>query len=97
VSDHLPEYATLKAIGYSNRYLAGVVMQQAVILAVLGYLPGLAIGLLLYRVSAEATRLPLAMTWPRGLGVLALTVAMCCASALLALRKVRSADPADVF
>jgi putative ABC transport system permease protein len=97
VNDHLAEYATLKAMGYSNVYLSGVVIQQAVILAVLGYLPGLAICLLLYRVSSRATLLPLEMTWQRGLGVLALTVAMCAISALVALRKVRSADPADVF
>ena len=75
VSDHLAEYATLKAMGYSNAYLSGVVIQQAVILAVLGFLPGLAICLLLYRISSQATRLPLEMTWPRGLGVLGLTVA----------------------
>jgi putative ABC transport system permease protein len=97
VNDHLAEYATLKAMGYSNLYLSGVVIQQAVILAVLGYLPGLAICLLLYRVSSRATLLPLEMTWQRGVGVLALTVAMCAISALVALRKVRSADPADVF
>jgi putative ABC transport system permease protein len=97
VNDHLAEYATLKAMGYSNAYLSGVVIQQAVILAVLGYLPGLGICVLLYRISSRATLLPLAMTWPRGLGVLGLTVAMCAISALVALRKVRSADPADVF
>jgi putative ABC transport system permease protein len=97
VNDHLAEYATLKAMGYSNAYLSGVVIQQAVILAVLGYLPGIAICLLLYRISSRATLLPLEMTWERGLGVLALTVAMCAISALVALRKVRSADPADVF
>jgi putative ABC transport system permease protein len=97
VSDHLAEYATLKAMGYSNAYLSGVVIQQAVILAVLGYLPGIAICLLLYRISSRATLLPLEMTWERGVGVLALTVAMCAISALVALRKVRSADPADVF
>jgi putative ABC transport system permease protein len=97
VSDHLAEYATLKAMGYSNVYLSGVVIQQAVILAVLGYLPGIAICLLLYRISSRATLLPLEMTWERGLGVLALTVSMCAISALVALRKVRAADPADVF
>ena len=97
VNDHLAEYATLKAMGYSNGYLSGVVIQQAGIVAVLGYLPGVAICLLLYRISSQATLLPLEMTWQRGLGVLALTVGMCAISALVALRKVRSADPADVF
>jgi putative ABC transport system permease protein len=97
VNDHLAEYATLKAMGHSNLFLSGVVIQQAVILAVLGFVPGVSLCLLLYRVSSAATLLPLEMTWPRALSVLALTVGMCMASALMALRKVRSADPADVF
>jgi putative ABC transport system permease protein len=97
VNDHLAEYATLKAMGYSDLYLSGVVIQQAVILALLGFAPGVLLCLLLYRVSSEATRLPLEMTWTRVLGVLSLTVLMCSVSAVLALRKVRSADPADVF
>src|SRR5262249_54996057 len=97
VSDHLAEYATLKAMGYSNLWLSGVVVQQAVILAVLGYFPGLALCVLLYRSASAATRLPLAMTWERGVGVLALSVAMCAFAALMALPRVRPADPADVF
>jgi len=97
VNDHLAEYATLKAMGYSNAFLSGVVIQQAVILAVLGFLPGLAIALALYRFSAAQTRLPLEMTWERALFTLGLTIAMCSTSALVALRKVRSADPAEVF
>jgi len=97
VNDHLPEYATLKAMGYPDSFLAGVVLQQAVILAALGFLPAVGLALLLYRVSGEATRLPLAMTVERALVVFVLTVAMCSASALLALRKVRSADPAEIF
>ena len=97
VNDHLPEYATLKAMGYSNAFLSGVVIQQAVILAVLGFVPGAAVSILLYRVSSDATRLPLEMTPERALAVLGLTIAMCTLAALMALRKVRSADPAEVF
>jgi putative ABC transport system permease protein len=97
VNDHLPEYATLKAMGYSNAFLAGVVVQQAVILATLGFVPAVGISFALYRVSSEATRLPLEMTAERAALVFGLTVAMCTASALMALRKVRSADPAEVF
>lgn len=97
VNDHLAEYATLKAMGYSNGFLAGVVIQQAVVLATLGFLPALGIALVLYRVSGEATRLPLEMTRETAFFVFLLTVAMCTASALMALRKVRSADPAEIF
>lgn len=97
VSEHLAEYATLKAMGYTNRYLAGLVLREAGILAVLGFLPGLLVSLVLYDLTADATRLPMAMTPERAGAVLLLTLAMCGASAVMALRKVRSADPAEVF
>jgi putative ABC transport system permease protein len=97
VSQHLREYATLKAMGYSNRFLSNVVLQEAAALAVLGYVPGLAITLGLYRITADATRLPLELSGGRAILVLALTLAMCGGAALMALRKVRSADPAEVF
>ena len=97
VSDHLAEYATLRAMGYSNGFVSGIVVQQAVILAVLGYLPGLAICLWLYRAAGAATQLPIYMTLERGLAVLGLTIAMCAIAGLIALRKVRSLDPAEVF
>lgn len=97
VADHLAEYATLKAMGYSNRFLFGVVFQEAIILAVLGYGPGLLICLALYRVAGDATKLPMVMEAPTATFVLALSVVMCCASGAIALRKIRSADPAEIF
>jgi putative ABC transport system permease protein len=97
VSDHLQEYATLKAMGYTDGYLSKVVLQEAGILAVLGFLPGLLLCMGLYRLAGDATSLPIVMTWSRGVAVLGLTVGMCCISGVMALRKVRAADPADVF
>jgi putative ABC transport system permease protein len=97
VSEHLNEYATLRAIGYRNSFVSGIVLQQAVILAVLGYLPGLAIVYWLYGKAAAATNLPLYLTQDRALTVFLLTLAMCAISALMAVRKVRRLDPADVF
>ena len=97
VSHHLPGYATLKAIGYSGAYLSSVVVAEAVLLALIGYLPGLAISLEIYNVTAKATLLPMHLGSDIALQVLALTVVMCCAAGLLAMRKVRSADPADIF
>lgn len=97
VSDHLAEYATLKAIGYANSYLYGVVLFEALTLAVLGYLPGLLVALQLYRLAGEATMLPMDLAPAIGLFVLALTVSMCCLSGVLALRKVQRADPAEIF
>lgn len=97
ISEHLAEYATLKAMGYTNRYLFSVVFQEATILAVLGYIPGFLVSLWLYRLAESATLLPMRMSLSLQLSVLGLTVGMCCASGAIALRKVRSADPADVF
>lgn len=97
VSEHLNEYATLRAIGYRNRFVSGIVLQQAGILAVLGYLPGLAVVYWLYAKAAAATNLPLYITQERAVTVFLMTLAMCALSALLAVRKVRRLDPADVF
>jgi len=97
VSEHLREYATLRALGYRNRFVSGIVLQQAAILAVLGYLPGMAAAWWLYRSAAAATRLPLHLTADRALTVFVLTLGMCALAGFLALRKVRRLDPADVF
>ena len=97
VSEHINEYGTLRALGYSNGFVSGIVMQQAAILAVFGYLPGAVAAHFLYGAAAAATRLPLHLTVERGLTVLLLTVLMCLLSGFLALRKVRKLDPAEVF
>jgi putative ABC transport system permease protein len=97
VQDHLKEYATLKAMGYTHGYLRNVVLQEAIILAVLGFLPGMGIAHLVFTKGADATRLPLEMSFDSALSVFALTVAMCAGSGLMALRKLRAVDPAEVF
>lgn len=97
VQDHLQEYATLKAIGYTHGYLSGLVLQEAVILSLLGFLPAALLTEYLYQTAAAATQLPIYMTLDRWIKVLLLTIFMCAASALIALRKLRSADPAEVF
>lgn len=97
VSEHLNEYATLRALGYPNRFISGIVIQQALILGVCGYFPGVALVYWLSSKAAAATHLPLYITQERALTVFLLTVSMCAISALLAVRKVRRLDPADVF
>ncbi len=97
VSDHLPEYATLKAMGYTNLYLLGVLTQEALLLAILGFLPGFVLSFGLYQVTYAATLLPISMTVDRAVTVLMLTIIMCSVSGAIAMRKLRSADPADVF
>jgi DevC protein len=97
VQDHLREYATLKAMGYSNGFLSQVVLSEAILLAVIGFIPGILLSLLVYTQATTATNLPVVMTMDRAVMVLGLTVAMCAGSGLMALRKLRSADPAEVF
>lgn len=97
VANRYPEYATLKAMGYEGGYLARLVLEQAVVYALLGYIPGLLCSLWLYELGAALANLPIGMTWGRAGAVLLLSLAMCVFSALLAVRKVRSADPADLF
>lgn len=97
ISEHLNEYATLRAIGYKNRFVSGIVLQQAAILAVLGYIPGMITVHWLYGIAAGATKLPLYITPDRGITVFLMTLGMCAISALLAIRKVARLDPAEVF
>ncbi|MBD2448481.1 FtsX-like permease family protein [Nostoc sp. FACHB-152] len=97
VSDHLSEYATLKAIGYTQKYLLIVILQEALLLACLGYLPGWFFTMLMYQKAKEATLLPIFMSFERAITVLILTMIMCFISGAIAVRKLRSADPADIF
>jgi putative ABC transport system permease protein len=97
VSNHLAEYATLKAMGYTNFYLFFVVFQEALILSILGYIPGFALCLGLYDLTRNATSLPIAMSLERSLTILLLSILMCSLSGAIALRKVQSADPAEIF
>jgi putative ABC transport system permease protein len=97
VADHMAEYATLKAMGYKNFYLLSVVFQEALILSLLGYLPGISLSVGLYALTRNATNLPLFMATLRALQVLILTMVMCAISGAIAMRKLQSADPADIF
>ncbi|MFN9218219.1 MAG: ABC transporter permease DevC [Planctomyces sp.] len=97
VTNHLPQYATLKAMGFSDRYLLRVVFSQAMMLSLLGYFPGFFMAIGLYRVATRAIQMQFYMTTERALLVFALTVVMCCMSAAMAIRRLRTADPAEVF
>jgi len=97
IANHLREYATLKAIGYSNGYLSRVVLAASMILAVVGFIPGAALCVWLYDMVASATFLPLVMTVERASMVFGLIFGMCTAAGLLAMRKLRDASPADMF
>jgi putative ABC transport system permease protein len=97
VADHWAEYATLKAMGYRNFFLLGVVLQEAAILSILGFIPGFCISVLLYNATANATGLLMQMTVDRALSTLVATFIMCLISGAIAVRKVQATDPAEVF
>ncbi|MEZ2228712.1 ABC transporter permease DevC [Microcoleus sp.] len=97
VSDHMAEYATFKAMGYRNIYLLGIVFEEAIILSIIGFLPGLGVSLGLYSLTRKATNLPMYMTIIRAITVLILNTVMCSISGTIATRKLQAADPADIF
>jgi putative ABC transport system permease protein len=97
VASLLPEYATLKSMGYGNRYLASLLLQQAVCLASVGYVVGIMVAGVLYEITALGAKIPIRMTWQNAMIVAGLTLAMCVVSAVAAVRKAFQADPADLF
>lgn len=97
IADHLAEYATLKAMGYANHLLVAVVMAEALVLAVAGFVPGLLISFGLYSGLAWYTGLLMNLTPARALLVLGLAVVMCLGSGVFAMRKLLLADPAGLF
>lgn len=97
VSEHLAEYATLRAMGFKSSFLFSLVFQEAIILSVLGYIPGFILCLGFYDMTRNATLLPIVMTFNRASIVIILTFLMCGISGAIAMRKVQSADPADIF
>jgi putative ABC transport system permease protein len=97
VSDHLPEYATLMAMGYPLIRLLGVVAREGLLLSVLGYIPAWLAGQGLYALIRSGTKLPVAMELNRSVLVFVLILAMGLGSATLAMRKLADADPAEIF
>ena len=97
ISDSLHIYATFKAIGYGNSFLVNLVLQQAFLMSIIGYIPGFSFGIYLYNFVQDSTRLPMIMTVSRALMVMMMTMVMCSLAGLLAMNKLRSADPAELF
>jgi putative ABC transport system permease protein len=97
IGRQLPQYATLKAMGYTNRQLGGIIVTIATIMSTAGYLPAVLISILIYWIIQKFTPLPIEMSAARMVAVLATTWGMSVMSAVLALRILRRADPADLF
>ncbi|MCI0459600.1 MAG: ABC transporter permease DevC [Gemmataceae bacterium] len=97
IVDHLPQYATLKAVGYGNNYLVKIVLQEAVYLGVIGFFPGMLVSLGLYALLQHLSGILMQLTVGRAVMVFVLTVVMCAVSGTIAIRKVINSDPAEVF
>lgn len=97
ITNHLAEYATLKVMGYNDIYLFKVVLQEALLLATLGFIPGLIISVGLYNSIEDAARLPMGTNLSRVIFILGLTVLMCFFSGIISMRKLRAVDPADII
>jgi putative ABC transport system permease protein len=97
VSSHLWEYATMKAIGYQDRQLNGVVLFQSILMSVLGFVPGCAIAQVIFEVTKRSIGLTIDLNVPRMVLVYVMTLSMCCIAGLLAMRALRKADPAEIF
>ena len=97
IAKQIGEYATLRAMGYHNQFLSKTVLEQAFILAFISYVCALLVSLVLYRVVGDLAKLPITMTYTRMLFVFVSSLLMSLISAMIAMRKLRQADPADLF
>ena len=97
VSDHLPEYATLMAMGYRLKSLLFVVAREGFLLALFGYIPAYFSGQILYAVIRDSTKLPISMDSSKAVLIFILILIMCMGSAAIAMRKLVDADPAEIF
>jgi putative ABC transport system permease protein len=97
ITRQLPQFATLKAIGYTDRYLNGIVLIEAFLITAVAFVPALTAALGVYALVRAQTLLPLKLTALQLGTVLAITLVMAAASAFLSLSSLRRADPAEVF
>lgn len=97
VADHLREYATFKAMGYGPRFFLGIVLEEALVLGLFGFVPGLIVGTTILTVMGKITTLPLAMTPAMAVGVFLGTLLFSSLSGTIATRRLAAADPADLF
>lgn len=94
--DHIREYGTLKAMGAPNSYVLGVIMQQAVIAAAMGYAIGMAVSIFVVHGAAKGGA-NILLSWQTACGLFVMTVLMCVIAAVVSVKKILSLDPAMVF
>ncbi|PSB43935.1 lipid ABC transporter permease [Cyanosarcina cf. burmensis CCALA 770] len=97
ISENLPQYATLKAMGHSTSYLLSIVLLESTIISIFGFLPGLWLSVLIYELIAKTTGLLMQMTSNVITMVLSLTFIMCILAGLLSTKKLQNIDPAELY
>ncbi len=97
VTDHMPQFATLKAVGFSRGFLIGIVLKEALLLSVLGFFPGLLASYGLYALIEQFTMIIMILNFNRIFSIFLLTVVMCNIAGMLAVKKVLRVDPAELF
>ena len=95
--DQLPQYATLTAMGYQNSYLLKIVLQQAALYALAGYVPAWLVCFVIFKLMGDIALIPMTMSLGLTAISLALTLGMCIGAALIAARRVIAADPAELL
>lgn len=97
VSDHIKEFGTLKAMGASDWFIYRVIMEQGLWMAILGYIPGMALCLGVASWTAATQGIAILITPVSAIAVLGVTIGMCVSAAIFAIQKVTRVDPAIVF
>ena len=97
VTDHLEEYATLKSIGFRDSYFTSVILQESVILSVLGFIPGTILTGIMFYATKQIAHMSTQLDLVNCAIIFLLTLLMCLAAGGLATRKLRAANPAEIF
>ncbi len=97
INDHLKEYATLKALGLNNRFFRNLILQESAILLGIAFVPGLGLCALLFRFAVWKAGIPTHLSFTNTFIALGLAAIMCLGAGFFATRRLRSADPAEIF
>lgn len=97
INNHINEYATLKAIGYSHTYLLKIVFASALYLALIGFIPGFLTSAVLYKIAESVIFIPMPLPVSKVINIFTMILIMCFVAGALAMQKLKDADPADMF
>ena len=94
--ERLQEYATIRAMGATDRYLQAIVLRQSLVSGTLGYIIGTTIAVILAWL-ARGSSATLILSYPLIVILGVVTLSMCVGASLISIRKVLRVDTASVF